>query len=262
MVSACMLMPGKFNSNLDIRRDGRFAFTYSGEMHFLTLSDFAKKAKKGNDAVFEPEPCSGPSGAERECSGAELDRQMRAWEERQKTREEKGDVEAQQMAAMFGGFDPSRPEAAEELAASLRRQEGWKRVSYRGNGMFDVEFSIAGRLDHDFLFPVMEGVPMANPFVQVMLRNDGTVRVEAPGFAPTAGPYQGFMNAAMMEGAKKDEMPEMPVMDGTFTITTDAAILANNTEEGPVSSATGDVLTWRINQRSTAAPTALIRVAD
>jgi len=58
-------------------------------------------------------------------------------------------------------------------------------------------------------------------------------------------------------------MPNLPVMDGTFTIRTAPGmrILANNTDEGPATSAAGDVLTWQINSRTTQAPTALIGAA-
>jgi hypothetical protein len=38
-------------------------------------------------------------------------------------------------------------------------------------------------------------------------------------------------------------------------------ILANNTDEGPVTEASGEALIWRINQRTAQAPTALIAVA-
>lgn len=265
MLSACLLAPGKFTSNLDIRKDGRFSFAYSGEMYVLPLSEFAKNGgKSGDDGVFKPEPCKTSSGAERECSSAELDRQMRKWEEEQKSAAERKAQEAKQMTAMMGGVDMSDPKSAEEFAASLRRQAGWKKVTYLGKGLFEVEYAISGTLSHDFLFPTMEGFPMANPFVQLSLRNDGSVRVDAPGYSSGAagGPLKGLASMAAMDQSKgkKDEVPQLPQIDGRFTITTDGEILANNTEEGPQADPRGRKLSWTVNARTETEPTALVRL--
>jgi hypothetical protein len=166
------------------------------------------------------------------------------------------------MKAMFGGIDPSDPGAAAEFAGRLRRQAGWRKVESRGDGLFVVDFAMTGQLDHDFAFPTVERFPAANPFVQVVLRADGTVRIDAPAFAPAAAgePYRGWMQAAMLSEGKKD-MPQLPQLDGRFTITTDAQVLANNTDDAPQSSAAGQTLEWTVNARSTAAPMALLRPA-
>lgn len=264
MVSACLLSPGKFTSQLDVRKDGQFSFSYSGEMYLLTLTDFAKNSKnKGSDSVFKPKPCKVTNGVERECTAAELDKQMREWEEEQKSKAAKDEQEAKQMAAMLGGFDPSDPKAADELVTALRRQAGWRSVEYKGNGRFDVDFSISGRLDHDFAFPTIESFPMANTFVQLTLHEDGKVRIDAPGYSNTSmgGPFQAIGQMAMMEQAGKDkDAAPLPEIDGTFTVLTDAPILANNTESGPSAGPAGQKLNWAVNKRTTAAPTALIQL--
>ena len=54
--------------------------------------------------------------------------------------------------------------------------------------------------------------------------------------------------------------PLVPEMDGTFRIVTDGQILANNTDEGPRAAPEGQVLEWRVNQRTENAPMALIRL--
>ncbi len=267
LLSACLLAPGKFASSLDVRKDGRFTFTYSGEMHFLALSEFANDGKKksGNDDVFTPEPCTTSNGAQRECSSAELDRQMRDWEERQKNAAEREADEAKQMTAMMGGVDMSDPQTAEEFAASLRRQVGWKRVDYKGKGLFLVEYAISGTLSHDFVFPTMEGFPMANTFIQLSLRDDGTVRIDAPGYSSGAsgGPLKGLASLAAMDTSNKNkDTPKLPAIDGTFTITTDGEILANNTEEGPQDDPRGRKLSWKISERTEAEPTALIKLGN
>jgi hypothetical protein len=171
------------------------------------------------------------------------------------------------MRAMLGGIDPGDPAAAQELASRLRRQAGWEKVDYKGNGLFEVRFRIAGRLDHDFLFPTMERFPMSNFFVLANRRMEGTVRIDAPGFAAqsSANPFLGMMSgmAGVMQAAetRKGDAPlTMPEMEGVFTLTTDGQILANNTDEGPKETAGGSTLTWTINKRTQAAPTALIRL--
>ena len=243
-LAACMLSPGKFVSELDIRKDGHFRFSYTGEIHVLALSQLADMMNAGG----------GSAQQRRQFHARALlpDRQGRGGSrfagtqmQRQRTRRAEGAAgkkgvtplpqrkrsEAESMKAMFGGIDPGDPKSAEELAARLRRQAGWRKVMHRGDGLFDVEFAIEGQLDHDFAFPTIERFPAANPFVQVMLRSDGTVRVDAPGFAPAAAgePYRGWMQAAALSEGKQ-RMPKLPEMDGTFVITTDAAMLANNTE--------------------------------
>ena len=53
-LSACLLTPGRFTSALDLRKDGRFTFTYTGEIHEHALS---KLAQMGDKKTFEPDKC-------------------------------------------------------------------------------------------------------------------------------------------------------------------------------------------------------------
>lgn len=266
LLAACLLTPGKFASSFDVRKDGHFTFTYTGELYFISpdaLSDDAKKANQ--DAVFKPEPCHATDGAERECSAPEVDRQMREWQSRQKAEPGPKSRESEKMAAMMGGKDMSDPRAAQEFARSLERQAGWRKVTYKGNGLFLVDYAISGTLDHDFVFPVMEGFPMANPFVLVTPRQDGSVRVDAPGYSigPSGGPLRGLASLMAMDQSEeaKKKMAKLPKMDGTFAVTTDGAILANNTDEGPAPVAGGSRLSWTVTDRNERAPTALIRLS-
>ena len=262
-LAACLLTPGRFTSSLDLRKDGRFSFAYTGEIHLLALSKLADMGRNSSASeTFTPQSCFPANGGEaRECTRAEIDKQKRDWSEQRTRSAEKRTRDAESMKAMFGGIDPSDPKAAEELAARLRKQTGWRKVLYRGDGLYEVDFAIAGSASHDFSFPSIERFPMANPFVQVIVRNDGTVRVDAPGFGPGAAgePYRSMMQAAAMSEGKPDA-PKLPAMDGRFTITTDGAVLANNTDEGPQPDTTGQRLSWTVNARSAAAPTALIRL--
>jgi hypothetical protein len=264
LLAACLLAPGKFTSTLDIRKDGNFTFAYTGEIHMLALSNPGGDKDAAGADRFEPQPCyarledDGSSvGPERTCTREEIAEQRRDWDEGRAQRSEKRRQDAESMKMILGGIDPSDPRAAEELAQRLRRQVGWKRVVHKGDGLFEVDFAISGRLDHDFIFPTIERFPMANAFVQIALREDGTVRVDAPGFAP--GPA-GDPARAMMQGmSAQDGKAPTPEVDGRFTIRTDGAILANNTDEGPQADTAGQSLTWAVNARTPAAPMALIR---
>ncbi len=271
LVSACLLTPGKFTSTLDLRKDGRFAFAYAGEIRMLALSKLAATAdkSKGEAPEMVEEPCLDDSMKERPCTARERAEQKQAWEDSQKSAAERKAREAEQMKTLLGGIDPSSPQAAEELAGRLRRQAGWRSVVYKGDGLFVVDFAIAGRLDHDFTFPSVERFPMANAFVQLNRRSDGTVRIDAPGFGASSGAGNPF--AAMMSGmggmaggepGAKDAVPA-PQFEGTFTLTTDGTVLANNTDEGPQAAPpAGQRLAWTVNARQAAAPTALVRLSN
>lgn len=259
LLASCLLAPGKFTSALDIRKDGRFSFSYTGEIHMLALSKLAEMG--GGARKFQPSTCSKPDSlGERPCTAAEIADQKQRWEQAQASSAQERRGETETMKAMLGGIDPSSPQAAEELAQRLRRQAGWKQVTYKGDGLFDVDFAISGRLDHDFTFPTIERFPMANAFVQIALRSDGTVRVDAPGFSPGAS---GASYRGLMQGMGAREGAPMPLqeVDGRFTLRSDGAVLANNTDTGPQSDPAGQKLEWAVNVRTTAAPTALIRLA-
>lgn len=265
MLAACMVLPGRFTSDLTVHREGTFAFRYAGEIVLMPLADpgtAGKTAADEQDDVFSAEPCTDPqSGDAHDCSAQELARQKQDWARRQaerKTSRTQSEANGRKaMAALLGGLDPGDPRAAQEFAARLSRQQGWTQVTARGNGRFDVVFETTGRLDHDFTFPVIERVPMVVPFVTVIRRKDGTVRVDAPAFSPSAANPQ-LPGLADVPGGKSPPA----VLDGTFTVHSDGQVLANNTDEGPQAdgAAKGSRLQWRVNARTGAAPTALLRL--
>ncbi len=254
LLSSCFLTPGSFQAEMDVRKDGRFSFTYDGEIFMVAMSDLAKMANEagGSDPCFDDE-----TGEERSCSEAELAEQ-RAETER----------EARMMQAMMGSTDLSDPETAAEFAAHLERQAGWESVEYLGDGLFDVEFGVSSKLTHDFDFPTFEGFPTRNTFVLANRRDGSRVKIDAPGFAAMGGnPLQAMMGGMAgafgeMSSAEDSTEPapqmEMPQTRGTFRLVTDAQILTNNTDEGPVEVPAGMVLEWQIEPGSTAAPSALL----
>ena len=270
-LAGCVLQPGKFEAALDLRKDGTFSYSYKGQIYLLALGKLAEMAHEAEAgaAEFVAEPCwDDEEFEERDCSAEEIAEQRSEWEDEQERKAAEAERNAQMMSGMLGGIDPADPAAAEELAERLSRQAGWNAVTYSGDGLFEVDFAISSRMSHDFAFPTFERFPMTNVFVMANLREDGTVRIDAPGFAAQGGgnPLQGMMGgmAGMFAAAGSDseeEVPVLPQVDGTFRIVTDGEILANNTDDGPSETARGRVLEWKITPRTQAAPTALVRLA-
>lgn len=268
-LAACFVLPGKFAETLDVRKDGRFTYGYKGEIMVMGLTKLANMAN-AEEAKFEPLPCyNEDNGEERECTKAELDKQKADWEVDRQSGEASRKERDAAMMAMLGGIDPSDPKAGEDLAERLRKQAGWRSVVYKGDGLYEVDFQISARLDHDFAFPTVERMPMLIPFLTINRRADGSVRISSPimddqngGGAKNAG--MGGMAAAVVGGTSKKEEAEMagfPKLDGTFTLTTDAEILANNTEDGPKADPTGKRLVWKLNVQNPGAPMALLQLA-
>lgn len=271
LLSACFLSPGKFDARLDLKRDGTFRFAYQGEIYLLALSklaDFANQAETSGDE-FVAQPCyEEEEFEERPCTDDELAQQRSDWESSRAARVAAAEKESAAMRALLGGIDPADPAAAQELVERLRRQEGWHTVEYKGDGLFEVDFAIDSRMQHDFAFPTFERFPMGNFFVMANRRAGNVVRIDAPAFAVqgAGNPFQGMMSGmagamtAISEG-DEDEFPLIPDMEGTFTIVTDGEILANNTDDGPAAGPGGKVLTWKVNKRTQSPPTALIQLA-
>jgi hypothetical protein len=274
LLAGCLITPGKFTSELTLTGADQFAFTYEGEIFFLGLSKLAQMGSS-SDETFRPASCvDDATYATRECTPAELAQQRKEWDAGAPARAAERKKQAEQMATVMGGINPDDPKAAEELARLLMRHKGWDEVQHLGDGLFKVRYRIAGTLAHDFMFPVIEGFPATNPFVQTIARKNGQLRINAPGFAvqgadnPMAGMMGGMGALAGMGAMAADEvsggkaMPAMPKLEGTFTIRTSGAmrVRANNTDEGPVATTAGEVLIWRITPRTTQMPTALIEL--
>lgn len=261
VLTGCLLTPGAFTSELHLMQDGTFSYSYDGEIQMLALSKLAQMADQPE--AFEAE-CWDEEYETRECTPAEVNEQRVEWDANASEREAESKREAEHMKALLGGIDPSNPKAAQELAEKLERQRGWEKVAYVGDGLFEVDFRIDGRTTHDFVFPVIEKMPMGNMFVTVVLRDEGQIRVDAPGFAAQGGgnPMQGMMSGmaglAQLSEGNGEDVGKVVVPGGTFTIVTDGRILANNTDEGPTANARGQALMWQITPRTEQAPTALV----
>ncbi|HSQ95724.1 MAG TPA: hypothetical protein VLM18_06480 [Croceibacterium sp.] len=273
-LTGCFLQAGKFDSTLDLRKDGSFTFAYKGQIYLLALSKMADMAGKADAAdKFVQQPCEDSDFKERPCTAADIAEQKRNWESKAQKKKQDDQKNAETMRAMLGGIDPADPAAAKELAERLRHQAGWRSVAYVGDGLFEVDFALSSKLTHDFVFPTIERFPMGDAFVMVNSRADGTVRIDAPGFTAQsdANPMQGLMAGALggtetseTSAAKPDAKAATPAVseiDGTFRILTDGEILANNTDEGPQAGTADKVLQWRITKRTQVAPMTLLRLA-
>ena len=260
--AGCFLLPGKFASELTIKRDGTFAFSYQGDIHVLALSKLAQDGKDDN-APFKPQPlCKDDGEVVGNCSYDTEEAQRAGWAAERSAAQAKKKQDSEMARQMLGGIDPADPRAAEELAERMRKQAGWKSVQYAGDGKYVVDFAITGRLDHDFSFPSLERVPMITPFVAIYRRTDGSVRIDAPAFS--AGANGGPMGA-MVQGMGEEKAPSanLPVLEGRFTIVTDGEILANNTDDGPqAGTAAMRRMVWKISPRTATTPTALIKLAQ
>lgn len=281
LLAGCLILPGKFDSTLDLRTDGTFRFHYAGEIVFLPLTDAmmaqarqktagaAPSATPDQTEVFSEKTCTKPeTGEMRPCSADEIAAQRREFEARKRSGKVPGNAldgdRAEAMMTMMGGMMSGGASAAppdgETIAAMMRHQQGWSKVQYRGNGVFEVVFDAAGPLTHDFIFPTIEKLPLMVPLLTVTRHADGSVRATASGFTggiSGLGPLLGAGKAATTSGAKP-----FPMADGTFTLTTNGTILANNTEDGPASAAGGQKLEWKVNAARKEAPTALIGMGN
>jgi len=160
------------------------------------------------------------------------------------------------MAKLFGlpGLDDASNRA---FAAKLMKYAGWRSVTYRGRGVFDVDYHFEGRATQDFLFPALPDNDLLIPFVAIRRRADGSVLVTAPAFTGGAGPM-----AARAGAAASEQMKGGPVSraQGRFTIVTDGEILTNNSEDGAAAHPLGRQLHWDVQPATNKIPETLIRL--
>lgn len=271
VLTSCFLVPGAFTSNVDLRKDGTFAFAYTGEIIFQTPDEVMKDSKSDvwsddKASCYGPVPGAKPpaegeetsSDENRACTKAEVAEKRKDWEDVQKAAAGRKLKESQQFAALFG-YNPSDDAANQKFAAQLMKHEGWKSVVYKGKGVFQVDYRISGKLAYDFIFPTFPQGDFIIPFVQLRKRDQGSVAVTAP--ALIGGGMRGLAAKMKMMGAPEtNDIPQSTRTKGVFTVTTDGDILTNNTEDGPAKVPAGRALSWSIDSSSEKVPEALIRV--
>ena len=277
LLTGCLWGPGKFASDLTLRKDGTFILDYRGEIVLQTPPDAETKlaepwrnefahcykdgraesvtfegAKSGAlEKALEPTP-----NDVRSCTSVEIAKLKKNYEEQMVQRAKSKRAESEQMAKMFGlpGLDD---ESNRAFAAKLMKYAGWRSVAYRGKGVFDVDYHFEGRATQDFLFPMLPDNDLLIPFVAIRRRADGSVLVTAPAMTGGAGPL-----AARAGAAAAGQMKDGPVSraQGRFTIVTDGEVLTNNSEDGPAPHPLGRQLHWDVGPGSTKIPETLIRL--
>lgn len=228
LLSACLVTPGRFESSLDIRADGRFNFSYKGE---ILASDMTMPGDNGdplgNTVPGQQDSAYGKISLRRDASQRSVGKD-----------------------ADPGGDDAQM----REIASRLSKEKGFSSVRYMGDHKFEIDYAIGGTLDHAFLFPFNIDAQIILPFVAVELRGEDRLRVKAPGFANSFGKSQG----PVMDGSPDDAAAK--ALNGTFTLTTDAEIISQNDEDGAQDTPQGKRITWTITPMTSDAPTATLRL--
>jgi hypothetical protein len=134
-----------------------------------------------------------------------------------------------------------------DVAQALSKELGYRTVEYLGGDKFRVDYAMTGTLDRSFVYPINLDATAIIPWVVVEVRKDNSVRLKAPGFGDMK---EGVPETTPDAGAEGRE--------GTFTLTTDAALVMQNNEEGAVPGSPARIV-WKVTPRSKTVPTAVIR---
>ena len=240
LLTGCLWGPGKFASDLTLRKNGSFTLDYRGEIVLQIPPDATSEPWADSKAK-----CS-DDGKDRACTKIEIAEQKATFE---KKRKESADI-----AKAFGlpGLDD---ESNRVFAAKLMKYAGWRSVTYRGNGVFNVDYHFVGSSKQDFLFPALPDNNLIIPFVALRRRADGSVLVTAPAFTGGAGPM-----GPAAAGAGDMAKGPMSRAQGRFTVITDGEILTNNSEDGASPSPIGHQVRWDVGPASNKIPETLIRL--
>jgi len=236
-LAACVLTPGKFTSTLTINKDRTFTFTYVGE---VIAVDFGKeiaegmKSKSGDDDDAKGEDEVKPTNAALLTIA-------------DKKADKQADKELAEKKAEF-------ERKCRAIAAALSKEAGYRKVEYLGDGKFMVDYSISGKLTHNFVYPFNIDAEAVFPFIALELRADGKVRMKAPAFAKDAS---GMGSGGGGMGGMSDLGPDSK-LDGTFTLDTDAEIVSQNNEAGVTTVGGRKRVTWAVTPLNRTAPMAVI----
>ena len=241
LLTGCLWGPGKFTSDLTLKKNGSFVLDYRGEI-ILEMAELMKPKPWQNTMAhcltdLKPRP----------CSAAEIAQQKLAYDTKQTS-----DAETAKSMGLPGADEESN----RAFAAKLMKYAGWRSVSYRGNGVYDVDYHLAGSATQDVVFPLMPDNNLVIPFIVMRRRSDGAVLVNAPALA---GGTNMFGPLAQGMGRESKGAPPSRAQ-GRFTIHTDGEILTNNSEDGPSADPLGRQVHWDIAPGSPKLPETLIRL--
>lgn len=227
LLTGCLLSPGKFTSTLRISADRTFTFAYQGEVIQVDPTSSMNSSSSDSDSSDNPDQTE---------------------EERKAAAEKKAEV-----AKASADLETKRQAIAEALA----KEAGYRSVRYVGDGKFIVDYEISGVLTSNFIYPFNLDGEVVFPFIAIEVRKEGTVRMKAPAFGKS-GDRPGAASSGMA-GLGAPEPGQ--TADGTFTLTTDAEIVAHNNEDGAKPAGAMKALVWRVTPLSKDAPSAVLRMA-
>ena len=277
LLSGCLWGPGKFKSELALYKNGTFVLDYRGEI-MLQMPDKDATPAPWEDGMIrcytdgrvelqtvdlslfdddsgDEEEEEASSDEPRACTAAEIAAEKAKHEKAEADRIAKKQQESDEMAKMFG-LPGSDDESNKRFAASLMKHQGWKSVTYKGKGLFEVDYHFEGRLNQDFAFPLMPDSDLMIPFITIRPRTDGSVKVNAPAFAGGKGMFAARAKAMGLSEKGNDGPPSRA--EGRFTITTDGQILTNNSEDGPATVPGGRQVYWDVGPSSDRVPEMLV----
>jgi hypothetical protein len=276
MLGGCLWGPGKFTSDLTLRKNGTFVLDYRGEIMLQMPDDkgapplpwednMARCYTDGRTEIVDTELKLEPADEaetspgddeKRACTAAETARLKAQYQKESAEKIEQRRKESDNVAKMLG-LPTTDDESNRRFAASLMKYQGWRSVTYKGKGLFDVDYHFEGRVGQDYVFPMMPESDIVIPFVTIRKRTDGSVTVTAPALTGGQGPFGA--RAKMMGLPNKGEGPPSRA-EGRFTITTDGEILTNNSEDGPVAGPSGKSVRWDVSPATNKIPEMLVRL--
>lgn len=242
----CAFSPGKFTSSLTILADRSFTFSYQGE---VIAVDLAGEMAKGMGDAFKGLDKDDKAGV---SDTALLSRT--AWQDdcaMELNQSQCADVPAEGgLAEDDDAAEKAKKEAKfKAIGEALTKEAGYRSVTYKGEGVFLIDYQISGKLTHGFLWPFNVDAEVIFPFVAVELRGKDVVRVKAPAFGD---------NDSSAQGKGVDSKAKL---DGTFTLVTDGEIVSQNNEDGATAAGGRKSVTWKATPLSKDAPMAVVRVA-
>lgn len=237
VLMGCAFSPGKFTSSLTILADRSFTFSYQGE---VIAVDLAGEMAKGMGDAFKG------LGDDEDKSETSATAMLRAtsWQDGAPTIEgDEADSDADDAE------DAAQKEAKfRAIAEALTKEAGYRSVTYKGDGVFLIDYRISGKLTHNFLWPYNLDAEVIFPFVIIEMRGQNQVRVKAPAFGDNDSPGKG-------KSGGKDKL------DGTFTLVTDGELVSQNNEDGAATQGNRRTVTWKATPLTKDAPMAVIKVA-
>jgi hypothetical protein len=231
LLTGCILSPGKFISTMTINADRTFAFTYKGEVIAVDPANALKGF--GNKPATED---SAPDAAAKPAVYRT--------------------AAVNPKAGSTPDPEPTEDSEAKnrEIAVALSKERGYRSAVYVGKGKFLVDYAISGTLTHNFQYPFNSDAGVILPFIVIELRQGPTVRMKAPGYTNAETGSNPMGGGSMTQAAK--------LLDGTFTLDTDAEIISQNNEEGAKTVTGRSVITWRATPLTKDAPTAVLQLKN